>query len=65
MSAPTWSEIVTWTKREIETARTALETPAMSPEDTERLRARIAVMREIQGLENPPKPPDIPLTPSY
>lgn len=66
MSQPKWGEFVAWAKREIEKARGELETQGMSHDDTERLRTRITVLRDLQTITDtqtaPEMPPPVPYT---
>lgn len=55
----TWSDVLTWSKGEIEKARAALETET-DPAAAADLRSRVKVMRELQTINEIPKAPDHP-----
>lgn len=59
----TWADVAAWAKREIEAARTNLETATAT--ELPAIQARIAVMRELQKLNDIPKATEMPPSVSY
>jgi hypothetical protein len=57
---PTWADIKKWAEADIEKSRSLLEAA-----DSEAVRARIAVMRDLLALKSLPPVPVIPGPVSY
>lgn len=62
---PTFADVLSWAKTELETARTALESSDLNELETGILRARIAVMREVIAFPTKQPAPIIPSAPAY
>ena len=50
----TWREIAAWTEGALSKARERIETPGISPEETERLRGQILTLRLLLGMPDGP-----------
>lgn len=61
----TWQAVEAWARSQLSRDCQRLESPAMDAATTAVLRGRIAALRELLALSNPPPPPVVSTPDSY